>query len=142
MNLDEIQKMWANDSEIDKDDLGNESIKSSILHCKYYELYNTTYLLRENARQIHDKVYLERYNYYTGKADPEVYEKEPFPFKVREKDSINRYLNADERLSKATLKIKYYDQTLRYLEEIIKQISNRGYQIKNAIDWMKFQAGM
>jgi hypothetical protein len=142
MNLDEIQKMWTNDSEIDKDDLGNESIKSSILHCKYYELYNTTYLLRENARQIHDKVYLERYNYYTGKADPEVYEKEPFPFKVREKDSINRYLNADERLSKASLKIKYYDQTLRYLEEIIKQISNRGYQIKNAIDWMKFQAGM
>ena len=142
MNLDEIQKMWANDSKIDNDDLGNESIKSSILHCKYYELYNTTYLLRENARQIHDKVYLERYNYYTGKADPEVYEKEPFPFKVREKDSINRYLNADERLSKASLKIKYYDQTLRYLEEIIKQISNRGYQIKNAIDWMKFQAGM
>ena len=142
MNLDEIQKMWANDSKIDNDDLGNESIKSSILHCKYYELYNTTYLLRENARQIHDKVYLERYNYYTGKADPEVYEKEPFPFKVREKDSINRYLNADERLSKASLKIKYYDQTLRYLEEIIKQISNRGYQIRNAIDWMKFQAGM
>ena len=142
MNLDEIQKMWANDSKIDNDDLGNESIKSSILHCKYYEVYNTTYLLRENARQIHDKVYLERYNYYTGKADPEVYEKEPFPFKVREKDSINRYLNADERLSKASLKIKYYDQTLRYLEEIIKQISNRGYQIKNAIDWMKFQAGM
>lgn len=142
MNLDEIQKMWANDSKIDNDDLGNESIKSSILHCKYYELYNTTYLLRENARQIHDKVYLERYNYYTGKADPEVYEKEPFPFKVREKDSINRYLNADERLSKVSLKIKYYDQTLRYLEEIIKQISNRGYQIKNAIDWMKFQAGM
>lgn len=142
MNLDEIQKMWTNDSKIDNDDLGNESIKSSILHCKYYELYNTTYLLRENARQIHDKVYLERYNYYTGKADPEVYEKEPFPFKVREKDSINRYLNADERLSKASLKIKYYDQTLRYLEEIIKQISNRGYQIKNAIDWMKFQAGM
>ena len=142
MNLDEIQKMWANDSKIDNDDLGNESIKSSILHCKYYELYNTTYLLRENARQIHDKVYLERYNYYTGKADPEVYEKEPFPFKVREKDSINRYLNADERLSKASLKIKYYDQTLRYLEEIIKQISNRGYQIKNANDWMKFQAGM
>ena len=141
MNLDEIQKMWANDSKIDNDDLGNESIKSSILHCKYYEVY-TTYLLRENARQIHDKVYLERYNYYTGKADPEVYEKEPFPFKVREKDSINRYLNADERLSKASLKIKYYDQTLRYLEEIIKQISNRGYQIKNAIDWMKFQAGM
>jgi hypothetical protein len=142
MNLEDIQKMWTRDSEIDRDDLGNESIKTPQLHAKYYELYNTNYLLRESARQLYDRTHLERYNYYTGKADPEVYEKEPFPFKVREKESINRYLNADERLSKIDLKIRYYDQILKYLDEILKQISNRGYQIKNAIDWLKFQAGM
>lgn len=30
---------------------------------------------------------------------------------------------------------------LKFLEEIIKTISNRTYQIKNAIEFMKFQAG-
>tara|TARA_A100001201_G_scaffold72791_1_gene66312 strand:+ start:752 stop:1180 length:429 start_codon:yes stop_codon:yes gene_type:complete len=142
MNLDDIQKMWTRDSEIDRDDLANESLKTSQLHAKYYEVYNTTLLLREKAKETYDRVYLDRYNYYTGKADPEVYEKEPFPYKVREKEALNRYMSADERVSKTDLKIRYYDTMLKYLEEIIKSISNRNYAIKNAIDWMKFQAGM
>ena len=142
MNLNDIQKMWTRDSEIDRDDLANESLKTSQLHAKYYEVYNTTLLLREKAKETYDRVYLDRYNYYTGKADPEVYEKEPFPYKVREKEALNRYMSADERVSKTDLKIRYYDTMLKYLEEIIKSISNRNYAIKNAIDWMKFQAGM
>jgi hypothetical protein len=142
MNLEDIQKMWDRDSEIDRDDLANESLKTPQLHAKYYEIYNTTLLLRERAKETYDKVYLERYNYYTGKADPEVYEDEPFPYKVREKESIQRHMSADERLSKVDLKIKYYDIMLRYLEEIIKSLSNRGYIIKNAIDWLKFTSGM
>jgi hypothetical protein len=142
MNLEDIQKMWNRDSEIDRDDLANESLKTPQLHAKYYEIYNTTLLLRERAKETYDKVYLERYNYYTGKADPAVYEDEPFPYKVREKESIQRHMSADERLSKVDLKIKYYDIMLRYLEEIIKSLSNRGYIIKNAIDWLKFTSGM
>jgi hypothetical protein len=39
------------------------------------------------------------------------------------------------------MKIRYYDTTLKFLEEIIKIISNRTYQIKNAIEWHKFQTG-
>lgn len=142
MNLEEIQKMWSSDSEIDRDDLASESLKIPQLHAKYYEVYNTILLLREKTKEQFNKVHLERYNYYTGKADPDVYEEDPFPYKVREKESIQRYLSADEKLSKIDLKVKYYDIMLKYLEEIIKSISNRGYVIKNAIDWMKFTSGM
>ena len=98
--------------------------------------------MREKARDSYNRIRLERYNYYTGKADPEVYEKEPFPYKVREKDAIQRHLEADERLTTIDLKIRYYDATLKFLEEIIKNVSNRTYQIKNAIEWNRFQAGM
>jgi hypothetical protein len=97
--------------------------------------------LREKARTQYNQVRLERYNYYTGKADPDVYAEEPFPYKVREKDAIQRHLEADERLTTIDLKIRYYDTTLKFLEEIIKIISNRTYQIKNAIEWHKFQTG-
>jgi hypothetical protein len=86
-------------------------------------------------------VRLERYNYYTGKAPAEVYVEDPFPYKVREKDAIERYMSADERLSKIDLKIRYYDIMLKFLEEVIKMITNRNYSIKNAIDFMKFTAG-
>ena len=141
MNLDDIQEMWQKDSVIDPDNLHEESLKVPQLHCKYYTLYNTITLLREKARETFNRVKLERYNYYTGKAAAEVYIEEPFPYKIREKDVLQRYLDADERLSKVELKIRYYDIMLKFLEEIIKTVSNRTYQIKNAIEWNRFQAG-
>ena len=133
--------MWQKDSVIDPDNLHDESLKIPQLHSKYYTVYNTVTLLREKARTSYSKIKLERYNYYTGKAEPEVYAEDPFPYKVREKDAIQRHLEADERLTNIDLKIRYYDSTLKFLEEIIKTISNRTYQIKNAIEWQKFQAG-
>jgi len=141
MNLEQIQEMWERDSQIDPDNLHDESLKIPQLHSKYYTLYNTITLLREKARESYNRVRLERYNYYTGKAPAEVYVEEPFPYKVRDKEALQRYLDADERLNKVDLKIRYYDVELKFLEEIIKTISNRTFQIKNAIEWNKFQAG-
>ena len=141
MDLEKIQAMWEKDSHIDPDHLHDESLKIPQLHSKYYTLYNTITLLREKAREQYSKVRLERYNYYTGKATAEVYAEEPFPYKVREKDAIQRHLEADDKMNKIDMKIKYYDVMLKFLEEIIRAISNRTYQIKNAIEWNKFQAG-
>ena len=141
MNLEQIQEMWEKDSKIDPDNLHDESLKIPQLHSKYYTLYNTITLLRERAREQYSKVRMERYNYYTGKATAEVYAEEPFPYKVREKDAIQRHLEADDKMNKVDMKIKYYDTMLKFLEEIIRNISGRTYQIKNAIEWNKFQAG-
>ena len=141
MDLETIQSMWEKDSHIDPDNLHDESLKIPQLHSKYYTLYNTITLLREKAREQYNKVRLERYNYYTGKAPAEVYAEEPFPYKVREKDAIQRHLEADDKMNKIDMKIKYYDVMLKFLEEIIRAVSNRTYQIKNAIEWNKFQAG-
>lgn len=141
MNLDQIQEMWERDSQIDPDNLHDESLKIPQLHAKYYTMYNTITLLKERARETYSRVKLERYNYYTGKADPEVYVEEPFPYKVRDKEAIQRHMDADEKLNKIDIKIRYYDVMLRFLEDIIKTIANRTFQIKNAVEWHRFQAG-
>ena len=141
MNLEQIQEMWEKDSHIDPDNLHDESLKIPQLHSKYYTVYNTIVLLREKALDQYKRIKLERYNYYTGKAPAEVYAAEPFAYKVREKDAIQRHLEADEKLSQIDMKIRYYDVTLKFLEEIIRNISGRTYQIKNAIEWQRFQSG-
>jgi hypothetical protein len=51
-------------------------------------------------------------------------------------------MDADEKLSNSSLKIEYYDTILSYIDSILKQISNRTYQIKNAIEFMRFTAGL
>ncbi len=141
MNLDKIQEMWERDAVIDPDNLHDESLKIPQLHAKYYTVYNTITLLREKARESYSKIKLERHNYYTGKATAEEYAENPFPYKVREKDAIQRYLDADEKLNTIDMKMRYYDVILKFLEEIIRNISGRTYQIKNAIEWQKFQSG-
>ena len=141
MNLETIQSMWEKDSQIDKDNLHDESLKISALHAKYHELFNNILLLRKKAEQQRKNIRHERYEYYSGKADPDVYEREPFPKKVRDKDALIRYMDADDRVSDANLKVEYYDVMINYTESILKQISNRTYQIKNSIEWHKFQAG-
>ena len=141
MDLDKIQSMWAEDAKIDPDNLHEESLKIPQLHSKYYTIYNTISLLREKARESYNRIRLERHNYYTGKAPAETYVEDPFPYKVREKDAIQRHMDADEKMSTINMKIKYYDVTLKFLEEIIRNVSNRTYQIKNAIEWQQFQSG-
>ena len=141
INLDKIQSMWQEDCKIDIDNMHEESIKIPQLHSKYHEILNNLILLRTNAQKIQKNVRHERYEYYSGKADPDVYEREPFPKKVRDKDALIRYMDADDRVSDANLKVEYYDVMINYTESILKQISNRTYQIKNSIEWHKFQAG-
>tara|TARA_B100001094_G_scaffold3592_1_gene3241 strand:+ start:753 stop:1178 length:426 start_codon:yes stop_codon:yes gene_type:complete len=141
MNLETIQSMWSKDAQIDQDNLHDEAAKIPSLHAKYFDLYNNIKLLRERSLTVDNKVRLERWNYYSGKSDPEVYQAEPFPYKVREKDAIKRYMDADEKVQQSTLKIRYYDVMLTYLEDIIKQVGNRSYQLKNIIDWHNFRSG-
>ena len=141
LDLDSIQEMWKKDSDIDRDNLHEESLKIPSLHAKYFELYNTIFLLRKKAEQQRKNIRHERYEYFSGKADPDVYVENPFPKKIRDKDTMQKYLDADEKLSQINLKIDYYETQLNYIESILKQISNRTYQIKNAIEWSKFIAG-
>ena len=141
IDLKGIQEMWEKDSKMDADNLHTESLNIPILHAKYFDHYNTIFLLMKKAQQQRKNIRHVRYEYYGGKADPEIYVKDPFPKKIRDKDTMQKYLDADEQLSSSTLKIEYYETMLNYLESILKQISNRTYQVKNAIEVMKFQAG-
>ena len=142
ITLEKLQEMWEKDSKINPDELHTESLNIPSLHAKYFELYNTIFLLRKKAEQQRKNIRHERYEYFSGKSDPEVYIENPFPKKIRDKDTMTKYLDADEKLSNSSLKIEYYDTMLTYLESILKVIQNRTYQIKNAIEFMRFNAGM
>ena len=137
MNLETIQSMWEKDSQIDIIKLHEEAAKIPSLHAKYWDVDNSLKLLKEKAQIQESKIKLDRHNYYSGKSPTEVYQAEPFPYKVREKEAMKRYMDADERVQTIVLKIKYYDVMLTYLEDIVRQINNRSYQLKNIIDWQQ-----
>ena len=104
--------MWEKDAKIDRDNLHDESLNIPSLHAKYFQIYNTIFLLRKKAEQQRKNIRHERYEYFSGKADPDVLHSESFSKKIRDKDTMTKYLDADEKLSTASLKIDYYDTML------------------------------
>ena len=82
----------------------------------------------------------EKWEYFTGKADSEVYEKKPFNLKILRND-VDKYIDSDEEIRRLSLKIKYQETIVDYLDRTLRNIMNRGFQIKAAIDWKKFTSG-
>ena len=142
IDIEKIQKMWEEDSKIDPDNLHTESLNIPCLHSKYFELYNNILLLKKKAEQQRRNIRHQKYEYYTGKADPDVYLENPFPKKIRDKDALQKYMDADESLSQSSLKVDYYEVMLNYLQDILKMIHNRTYQIKNCIEYQRFMSGL
>jgi len=140
MNIDEIQTLWEEDSKIDPDNLHQESIKIPSLHSKYYKIYNNISLLKKIEENNYKILKKDKWMYFSGKAEPEIYKKDPFDYKVLKAD-IDKYMDADSDLIKSATKIDYYQTMLNYLDSILKTIQNRTYQIKNSIEFLKFTAG-
>ena len=140
MNLDEIQSLWNEDSKLDPDNLHTESTNVPTLHAKYYRILNRILLLKKSEENKFKMLKKEKWQYYTGKADPEVYIDKPFDHKVLRQD-VDKYMDADQDLIKQLSKIDYYQVMISYLDSILKTINNRTYQIKNAIEWQQFIRG-
>ena len=140
MNLDEIQLSWEEDSKIDEDNLHTESTKIPSLHAKYYRILNNILIMKKLEENKFKQIKKEKWQYYTGKADPEVYIEKPFDHKVLRQD-VDKYMDSDEDLIKVLNKIDYFQVMLNYLDSILKLINNRTFQIKNSIEWQKFIRG-
>ena len=81
-----------------------------------------------------------KWEYYTCKASPQVYQQIPFNLKIMKSD-IDKYLESDEELIKAKQKIDYLETVVNYLDRTLKIISGRDWQIRNSIEWRKFTSG-
>ena len=52
------------------------------------------------------------------------------------------YITSDEEVVNLSNKIAYLESTIKYIDGVIRSIDNRGWDIKNAIEWKKFEAGL
>ena len=143
MNLSEIQDQVKRDLKINDLELDIESLRIPALHTKYLQLLTENSLKLKKASGELSVLKRNKWIYYTGKASEEVYkEKGDFPLKLKTKDEERTFIEADEDIQKKKTEVEYYETVVDYLQEIVKQIGQRNFQIKNAIEWRKFEAGM
>ena len=143
MKLEEIYEQWEKDSSVDKTDLGDESIKIPSLHNKYFKVYTSEKLLLRKYEAEMKELKLEKYEFYTQGPTKESLEK-GWQLPARGmilKQEMPMYMEGDKDIIALSLKIGYQQEKIELLESIIKSLTNRGFQIKAAIDWYRFTMG-
>lgn len=140
IDIDFVKEEWTKDSVMDQDLLDHESIKIPQLHSKYLNYLSDVRLIKVKKEQEYKKILREKFEYYTGKADAEIYKQKPFDLKILKQD-VQLYIESDDEVQKSLNILNYYKEMMFVLEKILENINTRGFQIKNSIDWQKFMQG-
>jgi hypothetical protein len=144
-----IKEEWAQDTQIDfqfknkqyTEDLARLALEIPFQHNKYLNHYTDLSQIKTSLEFEYRKLLREKREYYGGEADAKTYAEKPFGNSIKTSEKMKVYLESDDELINTEAKVKYIDQMLYFLDNVMKQISNRGFQIKSAIEWEKFING-
>lgn len=144
MKLESIFELWGEDAKINREMIDEESLKISKLHHKYHQIYTNERLTLRRLETELKVLRLEKFEFYTQGPTKETMERGwqlPPIGKILKADA-NTYVDADKDIINLSLKIGIQHEKIELLESIIKTIQNRGFQLKTALDWIKFTSGV
>ena len=147
--FDKLKEDWAEDSHVDfqfknkqySADLAQVALDIPFIHNKYLNHYTDISQIKTSLEFEIRKLIKEKREYYGGEADAKIYAEKPFGNSIKTQDKMKVYVESDDEVINLEAKIKYLDQMLHWLDQVMKQISNRGFQVKSAIEWEKFING-
>ena len=135
MNLyEKFLDEWREDA-VMGDDLFDEARKIPILHSKWLDKYLKIQLLKKEKEYESNRLYLRTYSYYMGRE-------ETCPDDKIIKTEVPIYMKGDEDIIRSQAVLDLYDKIESTLKEILNNINNRSFQIKNAIDWLRYSRGI
>ena len=143
MKIEDIMEMWTKDSPIDETELATESSNIPVLHNKYLKIFMAERIKLFSAKAELKKKRRVLLEYYLGELDQEELQelgREQF-YKKLLKNEVDLYIDSDDALTEQSLRVSVQEEKVGYLEAVLRQINNRGFQIKNAIDWNRFITG-
>ncbi len=144
MKLDDIYQEWEKDSEINRSELGDEALRIPKLHHKYFKIFTQERLTLRKLEFDLKQIKLEKFEFFTQGPTPEQHEKGwklPPQGKIL-KSEANNYVDSDEEVIQLALRIGIQLEKIELLESVIKTFTNRGFNIKAAIEWEKFKVGI
>jgi len=144
MTLTELQEMWKTDCIIDTTDLGAEAANGPRLHAKYLQLLTSTRLKLRKVEVQYLRLRRNKEQYYRGELTQEELESlgwDQYQYTKPLRAELDALLLTDSDMILAQDKVEYYKTLMYQLEQIIKSLNGRTWDVKAAIDWQKFTQG-
>jgi len=144
MDIETLRSMVKADIRIDETDLNSESLKTPQLHNKYLVMHENSKLELEKLSFQEKVMKRDKWLYYSGKmGDDDLKRNNWDPFEhVILKTDIPMFLDSDIEMQQIRAKISLQTSVVSYLEQVIKIITGRQWNIKSAIEWIKFTQGV
>lgn len=144
MNLTELKESWKIDTKINELDLSRESLKSPQLHSKYINLLVDS--KRRVSRKRHDLARMQHFKtrYWNGqlsKAELIEYDIPQYQLNSPLKSQLESMFDADEDCIKIKEEIEELELSVFFLENVMKSLYSRSFDIKNSVEWNKHLAG-
>jgi hypothetical protein len=146
LDLEQLMKEWSEDSAIDSNDLTESSRKTPQLHAKYLQMFSLAKLALKK-REMQQKILLkDKWLWYNGKMPVEDIEARNWEYDALNglkilKGEMHYYYDSDPDIQLSEQKIEYYKTLVATIKEILDHIRWRSQNIKNIIDYRKFQEG-
>ena len=142
MTLEELKQESYKDLPVTNvENIDQESFYNQEIKAKWLDYKSRFELLLARSKGEYQVLYREKWEYYGGKSDAKVYAAKPFDLKVVKTD-LQIYISSDSDIIELSNKIAYLETTIKFIDGVIKSIDNRGWDIKHAISWKQFEAGM
>tara|TARA_Y100000780_G_scaffold132905_1_gene119651 strand:- start:530 stop:949 length:420 start_codon:yes stop_codon:yes gene_type:complete len=138
MKLEDIMKEWEDDAPIDSHNLDGESLKIPNLHAKYMEMYTKEKRTLREFKRRWKVVFQQRWEAVIAKdgRPPD------HNIRISKSEMEKHYVGADSELQEFEKLMNEQEDKVDFLSGVLDNIKNRNWQIKNAIDWSKFQTGL
>ena len=140
MTLQEILELVEKNSDLQMD-LEKASRAIPSLHGKFIGLKAIEVATSKALEIEFDNIYRDRWLFYSGKATPEQYKEEKFDLRLLKSD-IDIFLRSDKKIQDIKSKIEVQKIKIDTLDEFIKGLNNRQWNIRNTIEWLKYNQGM
>ena len=144
MKLSEIQEMWQKDARLEETKIGNESLNIPNLHAKYISLLSSMKLNLRKAESDYYRMRKKKYRYYRGEMSREELAEEEWVQYLGNKPlkaEMDEFLQTDEDLLLLQDKSEYYKTVIYTLEQIMRSLNSRTWDIKNYVEFMKYSQG-
>ena len=144
MRLDKLNEMWEQDCKIDQTNLGRAAARVPELHAKYINLLSKVKLQLRKAESDFLRLRKLKNAYYKGELSQQELDNlgwEQYLHNRPLKNEMTDIISSDDDIIKVLDKVEYLKTVLYHLEQIIRSINSRTWDIKSAIEWEKFQNG-
>ena len=145
MKLSELQEAWSEDSKINETELGREATRVPSLHAKYLTYLSNVKLKLRKAEADYYTLRRLKYRYYRGEMSYDELKDlgwDQFQGNKPLKNEMDEFLLCDQDLNESMDKVEYMKTIVYTLEQILRSINSRTWDIKTAVEWHKFTNGM